>query len=193
MQNLDFYNGASQKNSPPIFSRGEMDLKQEFSQFSPKEQKKHKKKASRMLFLIIAMSIISFTIGIVLGIKFSGGKSTKIVDNQTYNAVSNLGNKVKTFVKQKAKPKKFSVANYPVQEYPFVIRISHDLKQKNAEKVASFLSGRGYTVIISHSQKTYNVYTGPFKTSKIAKLEMKKISGFKNFSFNSQLKILQRQ
>lgn len=194
MQNFDFH---ERKNSRPF--------EQKFDTYDPefftresvheKEEERHKKKASGILFLVIALCIICFTTGLALGIKYSGGNRKDIVDESTMKAVSGIGQKAAGIIsgKQDDAPEKEKKPSYPKEEYPFVIKVGHDYDKQQCQKIAEFLSAKGHQVIVSKTNSSYRLFAGPYKTQPEAKSAMNKISGYEEFSLSSRTKILKRQ
>lgn len=94
MQNIDFYSGTNSSFRQPEFSTHDPEYFSKISKLQEKKIAQTHKKASRLLAIIIGLCIISFTAGLVTGIKFTGGADKEIVDNDTKNAVSNLKTRV---------------------------------------------------------------------------------------------------
>ncbi len=192
MQNIDFYDGKIMRDMPPLSERNDPEYFSRMSKIKHKEEIKSKKKASRIIFLITAFSIISFTTGIVVGIKYAGGSERKIIDEQTFKAVSDLGTKVNSMIKDNKSVEKFKRTAYPKEEFPFVIKIGRGFDDQQAQDIAGFLSGEGHTVIISKGNKKNLLYTGPYKNDKEAQDSLKKINDYTKYSLSSGTKILKR-
>ena len=193
MQNIDFYEGNTARPLSPQFDRHDMEYFSRLSNAHIKQEEHSRKRASRIIFIIGALCIISFTTGIVVGLKFAGGQKKVIVDDQTYNAVKNLKSKVSNFI---AEPQHESVSvneSFPVQEYPFVIKIGNKYTSKESKKMASYISSQGHTVIITKKNNYLNLYTGPYKSMTEAKDSLKIMSQYSTFTGKDILQILKRK
>ena len=81
MQNIDFYERKNIRVMPPQFTDTyDPEYLPRVAQSTPREMERVRRRASRTFFLISALCIISFTAGIVIGIKFTGGTQREIVD-----------------------------------------------------------------------------------------------------------------
>jgi hypothetical protein len=210
MQNIDFYEGKNLRNNPSQFERIDPEFYPRMTEynsrsndFGPREEEKHRKKANRMMFVIISLCIISFTAGLVIGIKFAGGSERKIVDDKTIQAVSGLSNKVTGLMNNKdvnsAKTAddshniKQKENVFPKEDYPFIIKVGSDYDKAESQKIAGFLSSKGHTVILSKTSKdTFKIYIGPFKNQLDAKSSLNKFSGYNEFSIASNSRIVKR-
>jgi len=193
MQNIDFYNGHCLKNVPYQFDSPDPEFLPRMSKIHTREEEKLKKKASRMIFFITALCIISFTSGMVIGIKFAGGQNKEILDRETYNAVTGLGKKVTNLVQDNGRAPVKSAKNiFPAKEYPFVIRLDMNLDQSRAQEIAAFLSAKGHTVIVSKNNESYRIYLGPYKSLDDAKNSLNKIAEYPKYSFSGSARIIQR-
>lgn len=196
MQNVDFYAGK-QNNKPmnqQIYDSGNQNA-EFFSRTSTnnKTEERFRKKAIRIIFMISALSIISFTTGLALGIKFAGGTNKEIVDKDTFDAVSKVKNSISSMIKPQISKKSTSVSTrFPKSEFPFVIKVGKEFSKQIAESMAKSLSLKGHTVIISKSGKNFKVYTGPYKSKLQAKASSQKISKYKRFSQDHKIKIIHR-
>ena len=126
MQNMDFYNGKSYRNGKSI--SGGNGTENWTAKKNSKEEMRSRKKASRIIFLIAAMCIISFTTGLAIGIKFAGGAERKIVDEKTFKAVLGLGSRMSSMFDKKS-TEKFKQEKFPRDEFPFVIKAAGKLMQ----------------------------------------------------------------
>ena len=192
MQNIDFHSG----NSGRSFSQFEGHDDSEFlSRFSgaAKDQERINRRASRMIFLISALCIVCFTTGLAIGIKFAGGDSHSIVDDRTAQAVSELKTKVSDLVTPTQAIAKPQAKDFPVKEFPYVIRIGDRHSKARAKEIASYLSGKGHTVILSKKDSFYRIYTGPYKSHNEARSYAKKLDSYQKFSISANSRILQRQ
>jgi hypothetical protein len=192
MQNIDFYEGTTAKPLSPQFDRQNMDFFTRMAQSHVHEMERSRKKASRTIFIIGALCIISFTTGIIVGLKFAGGSERGIVDETTYNAVKNIGTRVSDLLND-PKIKNADSRSYPVEEYPYVIKVKEGLTDEHARKIASLLSGQGNTVILTKNGDMIDLYTGPYKTVAEAKSSMGKIAQQSNIAAQDGLKLLQRK
>jgi hypothetical protein len=149
-----------------------------------------------MLSFIIALCIISFTAGLIIGIKFASDSKKDIVDEKTRKAVSNIGHKVSNLIKEDtpAVPEKGKTTGklFPKKEFPYVIRIAKGLDSGRSQEIAGFLSGKGHTVIISRNKKDCNLYTGPYKNITLAQTSLKSINGYSNPEWFSKAAIMRR-
>lgn len=192
MQNIDFYDGKTQKNIPPQFERQDPEYFSRALNFNQNDDEKNKKKASRTIFFIIALCIISFTTGIVIGIKFAGGAEHEIIDEQTYNAVSGIGKKVTNIMNDQSNIKSKNTL-FPIKEYPFVIKIGNQYDKLRSQEIANILSKEGYTVILSKQNDKYKIYTGPYKSYKTAKDTLQELINLNNSDIiNNQIKVVKR-
>ena len=92
MQNIDFYERKNIRVAPPQFlDTHDPEFLPRMAQNTPREMERVRKKASRIFFLITSLCIISFTAGIVIGIKFTGGSQRELMDKKTFNAVADIG------------------------------------------------------------------------------------------------------
>lgn len=193
MQNIDFYEGNTVKPLSPQFDSYDMEYFSRLSNNHLKEEERSRKRASRIIFIIGALCIISFTTGLIVGLKFAGGHNKVIVDDQTYNAVKNLQSKMSSFMTEQ----KHDISvneSFPVQEYPFVIKIGKEHSLDKSKIAASFLSGKGHTVIISKSNNGHiNLYTGPYRSMDDAKISLNTISSYTDFINKEKLQILRRK
>jgi hypothetical protein len=209
MQNIDFYEGKNLRNNSAQFERIDPEFYPRMTEynsrvndFAPREDEKHRKKANRMMFFIIALCIISFTAGLVIGIKFAGGSERKIVDDKTIQAVSGLSNKVSGMInKETAIQKTGDEAQnirqkenvFPKEDYPFIIKVGTEYDKAESQKIAGFLSSKGHTVILSKTAKdTFKIYIGPFKNQLDAKSSLDKFSGYSEYSIASNSRIVKR-
>ncbi len=192
MQNIDFYTGNQSRDFAPRFDRQDPEF------FSCRENPvfhetdKNQKKAARMLFVIIALCIMAFTTGLIIGIKFAGGPDKKIIDNNTYNTMTGISSKVSDFIsKGKISGEKTSKL-FPKDEYPFVIRIGNAYSKADSKKIAAFLSSKGHTVIISENGNSFKLYTGPYKNKKDAEKTIDECSKYKSYAIANDLRIMKR-
>ncbi len=195
MQNIDFYNGTNMKNVPPQFSAQDPEYFTRIAKIHYKEQERARRKASRMLSFIIALCIICFTAGLMIGIKFSGADK-EIMDKQTMQAMSTLGENVKNMIQKntvsEGKTTTSTKKLFPKKDFPYVIRVGKELTKMKSQEIANFLSNNGHTVIISKGKKDFNVYTGPYRSADDAQSSVKTIKGYSKSEWFSHARIMQR-
>jgi hypothetical protein len=193
MQNIDFYERKNIRVMPPQFTDTyDPEYLPRVAQNTPREMERVRKKASRAFFLISALCIISFTAGIVIGIKFTGGTQREIVDKKTFNAVASIGKSI-PFLNQEKQPAAGSRADmFPKTAYPFVIRINQEYDNAESQKIAGFLSHRGHTVILAKNNGKFRIYVGPYKTEEVAGESLKKISSYNKYSLAENTRIIKR-
>ena len=195
MQNIDFYNGTNMKNVPPQFSVQDPEYFTRIAKIHYKEQERARKKASRMLSFIIALCIISFTTGLMIGIKFSGSHK-EIMDEKTMQAMSTLGRNVKDMIREHTISEKNTTGStkklFPKDDFPYVILVGKGLTKMKSQEIANFLSNNGHTVIISKSKKDFNIYTGPYRTADEAQSSITTIKGYSKAEWFSNARIVHR-
>lgn len=193
MQNIDFYSGKETRvmNNPAILH--DADNVARLDAMYRKEAHKNNKRASRMLSLIIALCIISFTTGLVMGLKFASGSQAAIIDNQTAGVLSNMRNKVTAMIKQEDRIERTAPkAVFPKNEYPFVIRIGRDFNIKESKEVSQFLSNNGHTVIVSQKNQSYKLFVGPYKSQSDADAAVKILRDYRKKSWFDRAEIVKR-
>ncbi|MDY6969770.1 MAG: SPOR domain-containing protein [Spirochaetota bacterium] len=181
MQNIDFYKGKNNRVAAPKFDP----VEPEYFTIPPvnmhKEEEKKRKKVNRMIFLIISLCIVSFTVGMVMGIKFAAASKKEIVDKDTKKAVKDIGEKVSHLIKDVSNSDNSKLASKKIftkSEFPFAIKVGKDYNRSKSHQIASFLSNKGYTVILSKNDKYYRIYTGPYRNLNEAELNLKKIEKY---------------
>ncbi len=192
MQNMDFYDGRHLRDLPPQFDKFDTEFFPKAAGTFEHESDRSRKKASRTLTLIAALIIVSFTTGLVIGIKFAGGADRKIVDDHTMNAMNSFGDRMSGIVRDvtgKAKP-----ANqvYPKSEFPFVIQLGKEYTESELKPVAQFLSSKGHTVIVSKTAGNFKIFTGPYKTETDARKSLSEISLYKQYAISTNAQIIKR-
>ena len=189
MQNFDFYSGAQNRNMSFEFDSQDPEFYARSERLIPNDPEQSRRRASRMLFIICAMCIISFTTGLVIGIKFAGGNDRELVDPRTSQAVTDLGSRVSKLVgREKATVSEL----YPREEYPWVVRIGNDFTRDESRKLADFLSTKGHTVILSRNGEKFRLFAGPFKSKDEAQKNLDELAGYKQYSLAQGIKILKR-
>jgi hypothetical protein len=193
MQNIDFYERKNIRFAPPQFNDAyDPEYLPRMAQHTPREMERVKRKASRIFFLIISLCIISFTAGILIGIKFTGGSQRAIMDKKTFNAVADIGNTLPLLSKEKPAETAPKEKLFPKESYPYVIMVSNEYSQSISQKIAGFLSKRGHTVILSKNNALYRIYIGPYKTNADAQDALKKISSYNKYSLAENTRIIKR-
>lgn len=195
MQNFDFYTGKQMKNAPPQFGVQDPEYFTRLAATDSRDQERSRKKATRMISFVIALCIISFTTGLVVGIKFAAAPGKDIVDARTRKAVSNIGEKVTGLMKDttpRAANAEVKKNLFPKDDFPYVIKIGRDYDAPRSQEISAFLSGHGHTVILSKNEKHYRIYTGPYKNLKDAEISLKKITAYNSKGLFSQAAILKR-
>jgi hypothetical protein len=182
MQNIDYYSGKTIRDIPPQFSREDPEYFARLANIHTKEEHKSMKKASRILSLIISLCIISFTAGLVLGIKFSSGSNKQIMDQQTIEAVTNIKQKVTDLVKDNPVPKNsINPADkklFTKEEFPYVIKIGKQYNRSQSQEIAGLISSHGDTVILSRDNGNYKIFVGPYRNHEEALESLNKIKTY---------------
>lgn len=192
MQNMDFYEGRHLRDIPSQFDRVDPEFFTRGSMLNGRDQDFQRKKATGMFTIITALIIISFTTGLVIGIKFAGGSERKIVDDRTMNAVNSISAKMSEAIKDTSAPVKTASEVYPKSEYPFVIQLSKEYAEGEIKTVAQFLSTKGHTVIVSQSNGAFRIFTGPYKNETDAKKSLSEISLYKQYAISTNAQIIKR-
>ncbi|MBN2039273.1 MAG: SPOR domain-containing protein [Spirochaetes bacterium] len=193
MQNYDFYSGKMTRELPPQFSREDPEYFARIANVSSKEESKKIKRASRILSLIIALCIVSFTTGLIVGIKFAAGSNKEIMDRQTKDAVNDIGHKVKELINERNDSSITSSVNdkkmFSKEEYPYVIKIGKEYTKVKSQEIANIISNNGHTVILSKNDSAYKVFVGPYRNQTDARNALKEISSYR---INGDALILKR-
>ncbi len=194
MQNMDFYAGKETRVMNHPMALQDADNVARLDAMYRKEADRNKKKASRMMSLIVGLCIISFTAGLVVGIKFAAGSQAQIIDDDTRRAVSQIGNRVTGLIPQTEQAAKAVAPKtvFPKNEYPFVIRLNRNYSQKASQEIAQFLSQRGHTVILSKIHNRYKVHVGPFRAQNEAESSIKQISEYDKSDWFDKIQIVKR-
>lgn len=191
MQNMDFYSRKMEKNFPPQFDAQDPEYFSRIGDSYHNEMERSKKNASMMTALIIALCIISFTTGLVVGLKFAGGKQNEIVDEHTRKTMSNIGKKMTSLVSENANAKTAATGAkknlFPREEYPYVIKIGNEFDVTKSQEIAGLLSSKGHTVILSKYKENYKIFTGPFKNLNDAEISLKNIQSNKSWTENTSI------
>jgi len=192
MQNMDFYDGRHLRDLPPQFDKFDTEYFSRTSGSVERENDKSRKKATRIITMIAALIIISFTTGLIIGIKFAGGAERKIVDDHTLSAMNNLGERMSDAVKDVTGNSKPANQIYPKVEYPFVIQLGKEYNEADLKPVAQFLSSKGHTVIVSKNNQNFKIFTGPYKTESDARKSLSEISLYKQYAIATNAQIIKR-
>ncbi len=193
MQNIDFYSGNNMRQAGNQYTTPDPEYLNNVAEFHNRHDEKYRKKANRMLSFIIALCIISFTTGLVVGIKFTSGSEREIVDPETRKAMTDIGKKVTGMVKKAETKNTVSTSQmFPRNSYPYIIRIGSDFKKNDAEKIATRLSTDGYRIILSQKDSGYRIYAGPYKKPTDAKNSLKNMLQYSENGLFSNATVLKR-
>jgi len=196
MQNIDFYSGKASRDTGPHFSAEEPEYFSKMANVHSKEEEKSMKRATRMLFLIVALCIISFTMGLVIGIKYVNGSQKDIVDVRTKKAVDDIGNKVANLIKEStvkelnAAPVKKNL--FSRTQFPYAIKIPGEFNKAKSQEIANFLSNKGQTVVLSNNKGKYRVFIGPFRNMDEAGTTLGSIKKYSGPKYISMAEIVKR-
>ncbi len=189
---MDFYDGRHLRDLPPQFDKFDTEFFARTGGSVERENEQSRKKATRTLTIIAGLIIISFTAGLVLGIKFAGGADRKIVDDHTLSAMNNLSEKMSDVVKDVTGNAKSANQIYPKIDYPFVIQLGKEYSETDLKPVAQFLSSKGHTVIVSKNNQNFKIFTGPYKTESDARKSLSEISLYKQYAIATNAQIIKR-
>ncbi|MGL4369525.1 MAG: SPOR domain-containing protein [Spirochaetota bacterium] len=195
MQDMDLYTGRQNGYFVPQFDTADPDYFSRMSDTVQHDEVKSRNKATRLIAFVAAMCIVSFTAGLMIGIKFAGGSDKALVDPHTKQAMSNLGQKVAGITAaqaEAAEPSASAKQTYAKGEYPWVIRIGNEYSREKAGEVAGSLSQKGHTMVISKYEQGYRVYAGPFRTRESAELSLQKIRAYNDSRWQKNTVILKR-
>ncbi len=193
MQNIDFYERKNVRITPPQFTDTyDPEFLPRMAQNTPREMERVRKKASRIFFLITSLCIMSFTAGIVIGIKFVGGSQRELVDKKTFNAVADIGRGFSLMAREKQAESLPQEKLFPKNAYPYVIKVTSEQDHDMAQKIAGFLSRRGHTVILSKNNTRYRIYIGPYRNNEDAAEALKKIAAYQKYSLAENTRIIKR-
>jgi len=193
MQNIDFYERKNIRVTPPQFlDTHDPEFLPRMTQNTPREMERVRKKASRIFFLITSLCIISFTAGIVIGIKFTGGSQRELMDKKTFNAVADIGKSFSLLSRDKPAETIPQEKLFPKSTYPYVIRITSEHDYETTQKIAGFLSRRGHTVILSKNNNRYRIFIGPYRNNDDAAEALKKITAYQKYSLAENTRIIKR-
>ena len=144
--------------------------------------------------VIVGLCIISFTAGIVVGIKFAAGSQAQIIDDDTRNAVTQIGSRMSNLIPQAQQNIKGVAPKnvFPKHEYPYVIRLNRQYAQKESQDVAQYLSQRGHTVILSKKNNRFAVYVGPYKAQNEAETSLKQIAEYSKNEWFDKTQVVKR-
>lgn len=193
MQNIDFYSGKESKIINNTAMLREADNVARLDALYRKEANRHKKRVSRILSFIVALCIISFTSGLILGIKFAGGERISLVDNKTAHMIEGMKNKVTEMItpneqQNRIMPKEI----FPKEEFPYVIRLGRSFNFKESKEISQYLSKNGHTVIVSQKDNNYRLYVGPYRKQRDADGALKLLHGYNKRSWFDKAEIIKR-
>jgi hypothetical protein len=195
MQNIDLYDGRHRPDYHQQFDRYDRFDMEYFSKngaVSERDSEKSHKRASGIITLIGALIIISFTTGLVVGIKFASGGERKIVDDQTLNAMNSIGERVFDTVRDITGNSKPASKLPSKTEYPFLIQLGKEYSETDLKPVVQFLNSKGHTVIVLKSNQNFKLFTGPYKTEADAKKYLAEISLYKQNTASTNAQIIKR-
>jgi cell division septation protein DedD len=197
MQDMDLYTGKQNNYFVPQMETADPDYFNRVSEVKANDEVKSHKKATRLIAFVSAMCIVSFTAGLVTGIKFAGGADKPLVDPHTRQTVSSLSQRVTGAQPAEAAEVTDAAAqtsskNYPRADYPWVIRIGNEYSREKAIELANVLSAKGHMMVLSKHEQNYRLYAGPFKTKESAELSLQKIKGYNDSRWQNNAVILKR-
>lgn len=192
MQNIDFYERKNIRVAAPQFSDFNPEYLPRVAQNTPREVERVRKKASRTFFLISCLCIISFTAGIVIGIKFAGGAQKEIMDRNTVTAVTDWGKKFSSLLTDNSIASGQKANPFPKNDYPYVIKVNSEYDYEDSKSIAGYLSKKGHTVILTKYNDRFKIYIGPYKNSADAQEALKKISAFQKYSLAENVRVIKR-
>lgn len=213
MQNMDYYSGNSHPHLQPDFVSRDPEYFSRMTRNNADESTRKKNRATRYLVVVLGLCIVSFTTGLVVGIKFSGGKEREIVDPVTRQAVSGAYDKVSGAVRNSAvedksgvststKDKnatkssedisKAEISSFPRNEFPFAIRIGNKYSPEHAFDIAKYLRKKGHRVVLARHNGFVRVYAGPYKTQKIAESNLNRMNYYTDHKLFHNMLILER-
>ena len=198
MQDMDLYTGKQNGYFVPQFEAADPDYFSRVNETIRHDEVHSHKKATRLIAFVGALCIVSFTAGLVIGIKFAGGADKPLVDPHTKQAVSTLGQRVAGIPleapenTEAADPGVSAKQNYSKAEFPWVIRIGNEYSKDRAVELANVLSVKGHNMIVSKFEQNYRIYAGPFKTRESSELSLQKIKGYHDNRWQNNAVILKR-
>ena len=197
MQDMDLYTGKQNSYFVPQFDTADPDYFARAGEMREHDAAKSHNKATRLIAFVAALCIISFTTGLVTGIKFAGGKDKSLLDPRTQQAVTSIGQRVTggqaVQTAESADPSAASAKqNYPKADYPWVIRIGNEFSKEKASELANALSLKGHSMVISKYEQNYRLYAGPFRTKESAEMSLQKIKGYNDSRWQNNTVILKR-
>jgi hypothetical protein len=217
MQNFDYYHGSTHYQEQPEFVARDPEYFSRMARNHQKEGVKKRNKATRFLSFVLALCIVSFTTGIIVGMKFTGGDQQEIVDPATKQAMSDIGTKVNNLTNENeittetatedvssgsenststevstSTSTSSTSRSYPKELFPYVIRIGNKYSKVNAEQIADYLSSKGHTVILSQHEDFFRVYTGPYKEKSSAQVALNRINYYTDNKYFHSAMVLKR-
>ncbi len=227
MQNIDFYSGKSNNTPQFLYNDHDTDYFSTISKPVDKGIEKSHNTANRHLVVILSLCIISFTAGLIIGLKYTNGASHEMIDPSTKQAMSQLGEKVNNFIDNDSsiKPveeKKSNTAvaavndngikpddakvsketefkqnqtiskTFPKNEFPYVLQIDGKYTLRQSKDIASYLSRKGNTVLISKIAEQYCIYVGPFKNESSAKNSLQILKQYSDNNWYKNILLVKR-
>ena len=194
MQDIDLY---VKKNHgmgyvPSFGQEPDMDYYFKAAETVRNDEKTNHKKTNRNIALVTGLVIISFTAGLIVGIKFAGGSERAIVDPHTKKAVTELTASVGTMLSGNQAETVPTSTAYPKEDFPFVIKVGDSLSYEQSKLAANDLSKKGHTVILSKQGELYRLFVGPFKTKDLAENSLQKLRQYQEHSFYRTASVLKR-
>jgi len=201
MQNIDLYSGSSKNaHKMPQFTIYESDFFNRVREKPSAEQERFSKKASRIIFVIAALCIVTFTTGLVVGLKFAGGKNTPIVDETTSELISRGVSSVSTSVSNIMNRDSERNRSYPASEFPFMLRVGTAYTEEKARELANYIYTKGYVAKGSvvflpkdkENSKLHNIYVGPYKSESEVRQSKQKFDTDNTFTASNNVYIIKR-
>lgn len=214
MQNFDYYSGNAHTHDQPDFVVRDPEYFSRIARHHQTEGVRRKDKATRFLSLVLGLCIVSFTSGLIVGIKFGGGKDKEIVDPTTRKAMNDIGSRMSHMAKAKdengsgeaatadsetdlsdstaQKAPESATKSFPKEIYPYVIRIGNKFSAQNSQEIADYLSSKGHTVIISKHEDFYRIYVGPYKEKSSAESALNRINYYTDNKYFHSALVLER-
>jgi len=185
MQNIDFYNGQGTRRSAPIYDVPDPELYSKGNS-TIKDEEKSRKKAIRVLFIILAMCIISFTTGLAIGIKFAGGPKKEIIDKKTAAAMSTISNKMTNYFQGVRK------RSFPKSQYPYLVKVGNQYGKVRTIEIVKYLRNKNHEVVISKGDSgMYKLYL-PYKGKNEAEMSIAMLQEYKEFNIGNSLSLFER-
>ncbi len=193
MQNLDFYSGKNVREFAPHFNSEDPEYFAKISNIHSKDEHRRYKKASRILSLLFALCILSFTAGLIIGLKFASGSNKELVDPHTKEAVSDIGQKVTSLINNKKDDAADVIKDknllFSKDDFPYVIRFGDKYNKSQSQEIAGIISHHGHTVILANDSGKYKIFIGPYRSHEEA---LNSLGLIKSYSLKGKVTILKR-